>query len=398
MSPKGILPLLGENMTSIEGLQGYRPVPSSVLDVTVPPYDVIKPQSKLEKVLSQNPNSLYHVTLGPEPKKAFERLLSHGLLMGDNEPAYYVYEQSWVGGQRRGFFGAVEVSPYAQRQIIRHEKVFDEKVQGRLQLTNLLNVTLEPVFLLTRSPIGPVLASIAKAQKPVYQFSSDFGGSSELHGIENRIWRVAAHSPEGQKLQALVGQNPLYIADGHHRYHAALLNHQTHAMAYIVENAVIQAYNRVINGKKKFAEIKGALKLEPAKTFGTPLHHSFCLYTKQGTFLLKAQKVPEDVVGQLDCSILERELYPVLGLSHDLIMNEKHFDYFPEQDLAKMKKLVDENAFDIAVALHPVSIDELLAVANAGIENPAIVMPEKSTFFAPKILSGLFIYRHAKKN
>src|SRR5690606_21623248 len=127
-----------------------------------------------------------------------------------------------------------------------------------------------------------------------------------------------------------------------------------------------------------------------------PKHH-VSLYTREGAFLLKAQDVPADVVGGLDCSILERELYPHLGVEHSMILKQEHFDYYPEWDLATMKALVDEGKYDLAVALHPVSIDELIAVADAGMNNPEIVMPEKSTFFAPKILSGIILYKHAYK-
>jgi uncharacterized protein (DUF1015 family) len=74
-----------------------------------------------------------------------------------------------------------------------------------------------------------------------------------------------------------------------------------------------------------------------------------------------------------------------------MIMDERHFDYYPEQDLDKAKGAVDGGAYDLAVALHPVSPDELMAVADAGMENPEVVMPEKSTYFAPKILSGLIL-------
>ena len=107
-----------------------------------------------------------------------------------------------------------------------------------------------------------------------------------------------------------------------------------------------------------------------------------------------AQHVPEDVVGRLDCAILERELYPKLGLTHDMIVDPDHFDYYSESALGEMKEVVDRGDYDIAVALHPVSLDELMAVADAGLRNPQIVMPEKSTFFQPKILSGLFLYRY----
>jgi len=79
-----------------------------------------------------------------------------------------------------------------------------------------------------------------------------------------------------------------------------------------------------------------------------------------------------------------------------MITDPKHFDYYSESELDKMKECVDSVKYDIAVALHPVSIDELMAVADAGLKDPNIVMPEKSTFFAPKILTGIIIYKHHK--
>jgi uncharacterized protein (DUF1015 family) len=240
-----------------------------------------------------------------------------------------------------------------------------------------------------------VLRKVRDEGKPLYEFSSDFKELNDLHGIHTRVFRVPEASPEGEALRAAVAENPLYIADGHHRYHAALLGEQTHAMAYIVEDARILAYNRVINGKVPFEQTRAGLDLVPADEFATPPKHHFCLYTKDGAWLMKAGSVPDDVVGGLDCSILERELYPLLGVEHSMILKKEHFDYYPEWDLATMKALVDAGEYDLAVALHPVSIGELMAVADAGMANPEIVMPEKSTFFAPKILSGLFLYKHS---
>src|SRR5690606_6311006 len=118
--------------------------------------------------------------------------------------------------------------------------------------------------------------------------------------------------------------------------------------------------------------------------FETPPKHAFALRTKEGTWLLRAKEVPDDVVGRLDCAILERELYPALGLTHDQIVDPAHFDYYPESQLDEMEAVVDAGKYELAIALHPVSIDELIAVADAGLEDSSIVMPEKSTFFAPK--------------
>lgn len=383
-------------MAEVKGLTGLRPIDGSIGRITCPPYDVIKPGSKLEDALNREEQSLYHITLGKDPVGTLGKLIENGFLKQDEMPCFYVYEQTYSGVTRTGFLAAVEVSDYKEGKIIRHEKTFDDKVKGRLELRAKTGYTFEPVFLLTESPIGKLLDGIKEAYKPAYEFTSDFAGQSELDGIHNRIYRIEENSEKGRALREIIKANPLYIADGHHRYHASLLNRQSHCLAYICEadSVRIQAYNRVINGKTEFAMAQHKLKLVQTKSFTTPPKHCFALYTKSGCYLLEAQNIPSDIVGKLDCSILEKELYPVLGLSHDLIMDHRYFDYYPEADLEIMREKVDGGKYDLAVALHPVSIGELIEVANAGIFDPTVVMPEKSTFFAPKILSGIFIYKH----
>ena len=121
---------------------------------------------------------------------------------------------------------------------------------------------------------------------------------------------------------------------------------------------------------------------------GMPIsEHNYC-------WTLDARHVPDDVVGRLDCAILEREFYPLLGLSHEHITDPAYFDYYPETSLDEMQAAVDSGRYDVAIALHPAGVDELLAVADAGLEDPRVMMPEKSTFFTPKLLTGLFLYRH----
>lgn len=374
---------------------GLRPSPPSVAHVTSPPYDVIKPGTELERRLQKEPRSLYHVILGDDPAGALARLRSEEHVVPDEEPAYYVYQQSWDGQTRTGVFLAGEVSPYEEKNIIRHEKTFDSKVKGRIALANATDHTFGPVFLLTRAKIGDALEQ-AKRGEPLYDFVTDLGGRTDLHGIHNRVWRVAQDSEDGRRIHDLLEPEPFYIADGHHRYHAALKNGQTHFLGYVTEEARIQAYNRVVNGVRPFSEVADELPLDEIDAFETPPKHAFTLYDGRGCWRLLSREVPQDVVGRLDCSILERELYPVLGLTHDMIQDPERFDYYPEQALDEMKEVVDRGDYDLAIALHPVSLEELMAVADAGLHDPDVVMPEKSTFFAPKILSGLFIYRHTK--
>lgn len=381
-------------MVATIGLTGLRPDPSRASQIASPPYDVIKPGTPLEKLLREQADSLFHIILGDEPASARDRIVASGGLIEDDEPSYYVYEQTWEGGQRTGVFLAAAVSPYEEKQIIRHEKTFDSKVKGRIAMRKATGLHIGPVFVLTRAPIAAALEKAKAEAGPIYDFTSEFGGFSELEGIRNKVWRVPEQSETGQAIQAALATQPLYIADGHHRYHASLLNQQSHFLCYVTEEAVIQAYNRVINGVRPFSEIAGELALRPVETFHTPKKHSFCIYTKQGCWELDAEHVPEDVVGRLDCAILERELYPKLGLTHDMIVDPNHFDYYSESALGEMKAAVDRGDYDMAVALHPVSLEDLMAVADAGLEDSDIVMPEKSTFFQPKILSGLFLYRY----
>lgn len=380
-------------MTYIFGLAGLRPTAKAVEAVSCPPYDVIKPGTKLERLLSDNPVSLFHVVLGAHPLEALNKLVEEENLIQDEEPSYYVYEQQYEGLRRLGVILSVEVTDYQKKEIIRHEKTFEEKVKGRIGLMEQTGYVTEPVWLLTKAEITRVLEDVVSEDQPLYAFRSDFQGASELHNIDNRVFKVLEDSEKGQALKALINQGPLYIADGHHRYHSALRMGLNRCIAYVCEasQAKIQAYNRVIRGRRSFESIMGQLDLVPTSQFKTPEKHQAAIYSQEGTYLLKLPSSSTDPVGRLDCYQLEKILYPLLELNHAMINDHQFFDYFPERDLLEMQEQVDQGHYDIAVALHPVDSDELMAVAEAGIDNPEIVMPEKSTFFAPKILSGLFL-------
>ncbi|MDB4285861.1 DUF1015 family protein [bacterium] len=384
-------------MAEIKGLTGLRPSIDQVSRVSAPPYDIIKPGSGLAKVLQSNANSLYHVLLGAEPAKKLRTLVDRGALEKDATPSLYIYEQKWASGSRTGIIAAIKVDEYENKNIIRHEKTFDRKVKGRIALARETKHTTGPIFFLTKSRISVWLKKVRSEVQPLYHFISDFEGFTDLDQIENTIYKLPEENPLAQGIIAEIRKKPLYIADGHHRYHAALKNSQTHTMAYITEEGDIQAYNRVIKGEKLFSEIRNQLTLQSCPYFVTPQKNQCCIYTKEGSYLLDLPSNSTDVVEKLDCRILETELYSQLGISPDMLLDEAHFNYYPASELSTMKEQVDNGNYDIAVALHPVSIEELIAVADAGLENPEIVMPAKSTFFSPKILSGLFLYEHEYK-
>ncbi|HIH42724.1 TPA: DUF1015 domain-containing protein [Candidatus Woesearchaeota archaeon] len=415
-------------MAKIIGLKGLRPRDNdAVTKLTVPPYDVIRKGSRLEELLQQRQDSLWHVTLGENPRSALERLAREGILVEDNEPCAYIYVQEYVDlwgntQQRIGILDSPEVTPYEAGQVIRHEQTFDDKVKGRLELTKQLGLTLEPVFLLTKAKITDLLREYIEGSVPSYEFVSDFQGESELHNMTTKVYRIPHNSPFMEVVKHFIAEQPLYIADGHHRYHAALLNEQRNCLAYIVEAAEIertegiQAYNRVINGMVPFADALDAIariqgiRVKEAPALDGPVtlqKREFCVYSGGKVYIIDTTGLPatDDVVERLDCKTLERVIYPVLGLDDSMLADPRHFDYYPQQDNQRMKELVDSDRYNLAVALHQVSVDEVIAVADAGLADlrcrgqealtvPRFIMPRKSTFFAPKILSGLFVLRH----
>ncbi len=385
-------------MVGIRGLVGLRPTTESARAVCAPPYDVIKEGSALAARLDATPHAITHVTLGESPSEALTRLQDQGALVSDEEPAYYVIEQRWrdAKGQpirRVGVLLSVAVTDYAEGWVVRHEKTFDDKVAGRIARREATGHVMGPVFLLAKpnTPDG-LVGYFAEAMEgiPLFDFVADFGPGTDLSGVHHRVWRIPA---EDSDLDELLAAERTYIADGHHRYHAALRGGLSHTLAYVTDGAEIEAYNRVIRGRVPFLEARSALPLRPATTFATPAKHSFSIYTREGTYAMDAQDVPADVVGRLDCAILERELYPHLGLETQHIKDPAHFDYYPESALAEMKARVDDGTYELAVALHPVAIEELTAVADAGLTDSSIVMPQKSTFFSPKIPTGMFLAR-----
>jgi|TARA_Y100000310_G_scaffold93932_1_gene91522 uncharacterized protein (DUF1015 family) len=379
-------------MVEITGLTGYRPKKEKVAELTTPAYDVIDRGSDLEALLKGRPNSLWHIILGDEPKQTLDEFISNGVLQEDKEPCFYVHEQIYNGKKRTGVFVAAKVG----KDIFDHEDTNKDKVQGRLKLAQDTGYSFGPVYTLTESPINKVLNEIKKTHKPLYEFTSDFGGFSDLDGILNGVFHIKANSPEGLQLIELIEKNELDIADGHHRYKATMLNGQQYALTYICEakDARIQAYNRVINGLVKFNDIKDKLKnLQEIRDFKTPdKEHQICIYTGNKTYLWNVtSKVPDsnDLIGSLDVSILENELDPLLKIKKEHTRkNSEYVGYYPESQLDEMKKLVQSREYEIAIALHPVSVKKVIEVARSGKK-----MPPKSTYF-DKILSGIFTMKN----
>jgi uncharacterized protein (DUF1015 family) len=403
-------------MPENKGLVGLRPVNEAVAGIfTAPPYDVITYGTPLQKALSGREN-LIHVHLRPpeegevrypNAKKAMDEFAAKGVLIHDDEPSYYVYRQSKksAGLDRIGVFLACKVYNYKEGKVIRHEKTFDDKVTDRRKLCEATGYQTESVFSVVEDKGGRLMEALKEVSKakPLYSFISNFGGASDMEGVKNEVWKVPEASSMGKRIKQLIEAENAYIADGHHRYHCALLMGKSHVQMYISPSgsAKIQPYDRVVGSVKEEdvkalpEKMKGKFDVSEYNKLEVPKKHSIILYFKDRMLLLKAKPefikgIGDDPVAKLDCRILQDHILSVLG-----IPGTGKLGYFPgsETGFARMKELVDGGEYQFAVSLAPVEFYELKAVADRGIANPEIVMPQKSTYFWPKILSGLFLYK-----
>ncbi|MFH1448689.1 MAG: DUF1015 domain-containing protein [Candidatus Micrarchaeota archaeon] len=406
-------------MPENKGLVGIRPKDNDFAKMFVaPPYDVITYGTPLQEILSGREN-LIHSHLRPKEegdgryanaKKTLDRLVSEGKLVEDNEPAYYVYRQVVGEMTRIGVLLACKVTDYSEGKVIRHEKTFDDKVKDRMNLRKATGYQIGVVFSVMEDKKKELLAALEEVSKgeQLYSFSTDFEGTSDMDGIKNDVWRVPGNSELGGRIKSAIESEPAYIADGHHRYHCAVVMEQKYLQMYISPSASakIQAYDRVVGSVKKEdvealpEKVKDEFDVSEHGKLEVPDKHSMIFYFRDKILMYTAKpellkEVEADPVAKLDCSLLQDHLlFPHLGLSTENIKDKRYFYYLPgnESGFSHMKKLVDGTEYEFAVSLAPVEFSELKAVADIGVGNPEIVMPQKSTYFWPKLLSGLFIY------
>ncbi len=383
-------------MPEVIGLRGLMPKDSETAKtVTTPPYDVIGHGTKLERFLNSE-SLMRSIILVENSKENLEKLEQEKKLIEDNEPCFYIYEQKWkdqdgVSKERLGILLAAEVSDPGEGKIRVHEDTFPDKVNRRIELLNEIGYSTDPIFCIAESKLTDgKLKELTRVSEILFEFTSDFKGLSDLDGIKNTIFRVPQESEEGKFIQESLKDVPFYLADGHHRYWAVLESGQKYFFSYVTGNSQILAYNRLINGDKSFEDIMDLLIISDIDEFKIPSKKGqCCVYTKKGTYTMIFDDIENDAVGKLDSSLLKKILFPLLGLDEIKIKDEKYFHYLPETQLSEIKKLVDNGKYSMAIALHPVSFEELKEVSDANLR-----MPEKSTYFYPKVLTGLFLYRH----
>ena len=414
-------------MARVRAFKGLRPPVEIVEKLASRPYDVMNSEEAREEAKG-NPYSLLHVTkaeidLAPgtadNAPEVFEKVVENynnfkkqGWLVQDAEPKLYIYAQTMNGRTQYGIVGCTHVDDYFNGIIKKHELTRKDKEDGRMVHVNITNANVEPVFFAYRDnkEIDQIVSDIVKNEKPVYDFVAKEDGFGHTFWVINckdkikRIEEIFANDIDY-----------LYVADGHHRTAAAARvgqerraknpNHTGNeeynyfmAVIFPASQLHIIDYNRVVkdlNGLSEQDFIKAVEEKFTVEKMGKEIYkpaklHEFSMYLGGDWYRLSAKEGTynaNDPIGVLDVSILSNNVfYKVLGIKD--LRTDKRIDFVGGiRGLGELKKRVDSGEMKVAFALYPVSMNQLMEIADTG-----NIMPPKSTWFEPKLRSGLVIH------
>ncbi len=409
-------------MADIRPFQALKPAKGLEAQVAALPYDVYS--SKEARVaVKGRPYSFLHVDrpetffepghdmYAPEVYEHARSLLrdmaARGVLVREDRPCYYLYRQTMNGHSQTGIVGCVSIDDYQNQIVKKHENTRADKEEDRIRHVSACSAQTGPIFLTYRNDrkLSELTARYTKSQ-PEYDFVSE-------DGIGHTGWIISKEEDLADVRTAFAGMDSIYIADGHHRCASAVkvglakraekpdysgdeeFNYFL-SVLFPDEELTILDYNRVVtdlNGltREQFLErLSGHFSVEfcGGRQVKPDQKGVFGLYMKDGWYRLRfqGQRAGTDPVTSLDVSILQEYcLAPVLGIQDP--KTDKRIDFVGGiRGLGELERRVREGCA-AAFSMYPTSIGELFAVADAG-----LLMPPKSTWFEPKLRSGLYIH------
>ena len=412
-------------MAKVKPFRGLRPPKQFVEQVASKPYDVLSSEEARAEA-EGNEKSLYHIIkpeidfepgTGEHEQKVYDKAVENfqkfqreGWLVQDEKEQYYLYAQTMDGRTQYGLVVGASVDDYLTGKIKKHELTRKEKEVDRMHHIEINNANIEPVFLSfpTHEVLERVIAQTAKTQ-PEYDFVSE-------DGIGHTLWCISDDAVINEITEAFAKIPYLYIADGHHRTAAAAHvgeekakadpNHTGKeeynyllAVCFPESHLKVMDYNRVVKdlngltdeeflqkvGEKFVVEDKGTEIYRPAAL------HNFSLYLGGKWYSLTAKEGTyddNDPIGVLDVKIssdyILRDILNIVDLRTD-----KRIDFVGGiRGLGELKDRVDSGEMKMALALYPVTMRQIIDIADSG-----NIMPPKATWFEPKLRSGLIIHK-----
>jgi uncharacterized protein (DUF1015 family) len=412
-------------MAKVKPFKGVRPPRRMVTEVASRPYDVLN-SAEARAEAEGNPKSLYHI-IKPEIDFAegtdehdpavydravenFNAFQQRGWLVQDEKEHYYIYAQTMDGRTQYGIVIAANVDDYMNGCIKKHELTRRDKEEDRMKHVRINNANIEPVFF--AFPDNEVLETIIRevsAGPAEYDFTAPDGFGHHFWVIDDEA-TIERITDEFGKMPAL------YIADGHHRTAAAALvgaekarNNPAHrgdeeynyflAVAFPSSHLKIIDYNRVVRDLNGLSPAEFLEKLEykfiiedkGSEIYRPAALHNFALYLEGRWYSLTARPGTyddSDPIGVLDVTISsDLILRDIIGITD--LRSDKRIDFVGGiRGLGELKERVDSGEMAFALALYPVSMEQLIAIADTG-----NIMPPKTTWFEPKLRSGLVIHK-----
>ncbi len=409
-------------MAVIKPFKGLRPVKDLVEKVACPPYDVLD-REEAKRLAEGNPYSFLHV-IKPEIdlpddvdlydervyRKGAENLrkfIEQGILKQDSQDSFYIYQQQCCDHTQTGLVIAASCDDYDSNVIKKHELTREEKEEDRTKHILYTNANTGPVFLTyrARDDINSVIEDFIKAHEPEYDFTSD--------DVRHIFWVVQDEEVIRKLIELFAKVESLYIADGHHRAAAASRarrikkesnpNHTGKeeynyflAVAFPHNQLRILPYNRAVkdlNGlsSEEFLEkVKEKFEVKEAESPVPVRKHQICMFLDGRWYLLEPKPGTyreDDPVESLDVAILQNNLLaPVLGIENP--RKDRRITFVGGvKGTDELERMVRSGEYRVAFSMYPTSIEELLAVSDAG-----RIMPPKSTWFEPKLKSGLVVH------
>lgn len=413
-------------MAIVKPFKGIRPPKEYVEQVESRPYDVLNSE-EARKEAEGNEKSLYHI-IKPEidfpvgtdehdPRvytkaaENFQKFQDKGWLVQDKKENYYIYAQTMNGKTQYGLVVCAYVDDYLNGVIKKHELTRRDKEEDRMKHVRVNNANIEPVFFAypDNAELDAIVARYT-AQEPVYDFIAP------IDGFGHKFWIIDKEDDIQAITKAFAAMPALYIADGHHRSAAAALvgaekakqnpNHKGDeeynyfmAVCFPANQLTIIDYNRVVkdlNGltaaqfldalRENFVvEGKGEAEYRPNKL------HNFSLYLEGKWYSLTAKEGTyddNDPIGVLDVTISSNLILDkILGIKD--LRSDKRIDFVGGiRGLGELKRRVDSGEMKMALALYPVTMKQIMDIADTG-----NIMPPKTTWFEPKLRSGLIIHK-----
>lgn len=407
----------------VKAFKGIRPVEELASKIAALPYDVMNSEEAREMVKG-NPHSFLHVdraeidldpSVDVHDKKVYEKaranldkMISDGEYIQDNQPCLYIYRQIMNGRAQTGLVFCASIDDYINNNIKKHEFTRADKELDRINHVDYCNANTGPIFLTYKE--DDVASEVIKAwckRKPIYDFTSE-------DGISHIVWVIDNEIIVNEIIALFKDVNAFYIADGHHRSASAvkvgLKRREANpnytgeeefnyflAVAFPDNDLMVMDYNRVVkdtNGltkeqlmerlKEKFVVTKSDVQVKPSKK------HTFGMFIDEEWYLLEAREGiynKEDPIDSLDVAILQNNvLTPILGIED--VRTSDRIDFIGGiRGINELERRVHKD-MKIAFSMYPTEVSDIMNVADIG-----EVMPPKSTWFEPKLRSGLFVHK-----